>query len=304
MLFGNAQIKEKLLETAHKYAEENGFRLLYGAMVGGISKGLQYQDSDYDTRFLYIRKDFPEKICIPMEMPENKLIFRKYSEDYKVPFEWIPCWEFTSFLQFLLEPALEGRFSTGLYNVVGWTFASPYTWDPYGVGNKLFPLIQKVFYLDYCLEYHKNLMLSLIREKETIVAKDYLYALHSALSIDWMLKFHEYPPVYMRSLLFLSESSEFKKEIEKLIDQANNKANKYLELHSSEKMHETHNKVLTERTLCLDKYLNEIIEKTADFKMKKMQEGDREARRKKVELMYQIVYDSVYKEQNVRGVNG
>ena len=49
MLFGGEKIQTEILRDALMFAEEKGFQLIFGAVVGGCSKGLQYPDSDYDT---------------------------------------------------------------------------------------------------------------------------------------------------------------------------------------------------------------------------------------------------------------
>ena len=76
MLFGTLELQREVLEQAQKYAEKESMKLIFGAMVGSVSKGLHYADSDYDTRFLYLRNDFPEKICVPCEMQEKELVKR------------------------------------------------------------------------------------------------------------------------------------------------------------------------------------------------------------------------------------
>ena len=152
MLFGGTIIQHQIIEDAKKYANENGYELIYGAMVGGISKGLQYSDSDYDTRFLYLNKGQLDKIYLPWNEKEDDLKHRCYFDDK--PYEWIPLWEFTSFIQFLKNPAFDGKVSFGLYNVVGWTFQSPYAWDPYGLQMKICPLLNRAFRSDYFVPYH------------------------------------------------------------------------------------------------------------------------------------------------------
>ncbi len=74
MLYGNNEINKKILEEITLCEMDQGIKVIYGANVGGISKGLQYKDSDYDTRFLYINRDFPEKIYEPQNIIEKEII--------------------------------------------------------------------------------------------------------------------------------------------------------------------------------------------------------------------------------------
>lgn len=73
MLFGSEDFKNNLLNNVAKCEQEQGFRVIYGAVVGSISKGIQYCNSDYDTRFLYINNTFPKEIIIPDSIAEEKL---------------------------------------------------------------------------------------------------------------------------------------------------------------------------------------------------------------------------------------
>ena len=239
MLYGSEERQALVLREAYQYAETIGATLIFGAMVGSVSKNIQYADSDYDTRFLYLRNDFPNKICIPSEMTEDELVKRYYPEDEV--FEWIPFWEATSFLQFLVNPSFKDDFSVGLYNIVGWTFQSPYVWDPYGLQNRLMPLINNIFRSDYEIAYHKK-EIGLYWENiqcERVVAKDYLYAVHAAATIEWSIKYREQPPINLETLLRGLGRREIWAESQKILNQArldartrwNGESNKLQSLH-------------------------------------------------------------------------
>lgn len=299
MLFGNENIRKELLNEVAICEKEQGFKVIFGAMVGSISKGLQYYDSDYDTRFLYINKDFPQRIFVPDEIEEKEIIYRKYFDD--TPYEWIPFWEFSSFLQFLINPMIDGKFSTGLYNVVGWTFLSPYIYDPYGILNKIFPIIQKIFYKDYSIEYHKDLLESFDLDREKIVAKDYVYALHSALTIDWISKYNEYPPIYMRTLLSLDSS--LTEEVEVLWKTARKEAREYIISKGSKQLYESHYNVYIHHVERIDKYIEYVKSFVKDFKGTRMPETLKNDYRNKVQLIYDIVERLMRDEEKVRNVS-
>lgn len=147
------KIQNNILTDALTFAEEKGFQLIFGSMVGGCSKGLQYYDSDYDTRFLYLDKN-ENRIFYPWEEKEDSLKHRKYFDDTVSPYEWIPLWEATFFFQFLKNPSFDGKRSFGLYDIVGWTLQSPYTWDPYGLSAKVMPLVNRIFRKEFYIPYH------------------------------------------------------------------------------------------------------------------------------------------------------
>lgn len=299
MLFGDEKIRQRILQEIATCEKEKGFRVIYGAMVGGISKGLQYCDSDYDTRFLYINDDFPRNIIIPRDVEENKIIYRKYFDSE--PFEWIPFWEFSSFLQFLVDPSIDHKFSNGLYNVVGWTFMSPYNYDPYGLQNKILPLIQNIFYKDYCIVYHKNLLNSFNLENENIVAKDYLYALHAALSINWMMKFNEYPPIYMPTLL--SAEPKLIKEVEKLMQTAQREAREHALKAEKNVLHDSHYKIFTQHNVIIDDFIQCIKDITQKSNYGVLTEKEQDELRRKVNRIYEIVINTIECEEKVKKVN-
>lgn len=299
MLFGSENIRKEILNEVSICEKEKGFKVIFGAVVGSISKGLQCYDSDYDTRFLYVNKDFPQRILIPDEIEEKEIIYRKYFDD--TPYEKIPFWEFSSFLQFLINPMIYRKFSTGLYNVVGWTFLSPYIYDPYGIQNKILPIIQKYFYRDYSLEYHKDLLESFDLENEKIAAKDYVNALHSALTIDWINKYNEYPPVYIRTLLSLDTS--LIEALETLWGMVRKEVRKYVTSTSSEQFCESRYNVYTQHVERIDRYIEQIKSAVKDFKGGRMPADLQRDCRDKVQELYDMIERILNDEEKVRNVS-
>lgn len=219
MLFGNQKIQDKVVADAERFVEADGRKLIYGAMCGSISKGIQMRDSDYDSRFLYIEANFPGTIHVPRHTAETEIIRRYYTDGIQVPYEWIPCWEMTSFIQYLKEPYIEGKLSYGLYNTVGWTLQSPYAWDPYGLQNKLMPLVNSIFEKRYAISYYlEQIDRYWDGEEHEYVVKEYIYAVHAALQIQWALERNSFPPVYLRTLVAAGEEG-LRQEIERLLSQ-------------------------------------------------------------------------------------
>lgn len=217
MLFGNQKIQDMVVTDAKHFVETNGCKLIYGAMCGSISKGIQMRDSDYDSRFLYIEQDFPATVHVPKNTVETEIIRRYYTDGIQVPYEWIPCWEMTSFIQYLKEPYIEGKLSYGLYNTVGWTLQSPYAWDPYGLQNKLMPLVNSIFERKYAIGYYLE-QIDRYWDGKTheYVVKEYIYAIYAALQISWVLEKNSFPPVYFRTLIAVGDEGQ-QQEIERLL---------------------------------------------------------------------------------------
>lgn len=299
MLYGDKEIQERIQNEIAICEKERGIKVIYGAIVGGISKGLQHKDSDYDTRFLYIEKDFPEKIFEPEKVAEKEIIYRKYFDG--TPFEWIPFWEFSSFMQFLINPSIDHKFSTGLYNVVGWTFLSPYNYDPYGIQMKILPLIQKIFHKDYCIAYHKDLLESFPLKEENVFVKKYMYALHAALSINWMYKYNEYPPVYIKTLL--ADEPHMYDEVCKQIKSCQNEAAAFVDKSSEVKLHNTSTTLMMKHLDIVDEYLDMTKKKLESFQVRNLTEEDKVKRLDIIKRIYNIVDLTLCSEEKVKGVN-
>lgn len=304
MLFGSEGFKKDVLEKVFHFAKENKFEVIYGAVVGGISKGLQYYDSDYDTRFLYVNEDFPKKIYIPSECKEKDIVKRFYSEEDETTYEWIPCWELTSFLQYLVVPSINHSFSTGLYNIVGWTLGSPYAWDPYGLQNKLMPLINSIFVRDYILEYHLGMLEDYFNPVEVMVMKDYLYAIYAAMTLQWAMDYNSVTPVYAATLLANVKDERVRKAVIDLIQESKDAALKYMKEQKGHILHSAHYNTFTRHQACIDDYIIGIRERTKEV-LKSSKPISKTTLRENSELvhyMYDIIYQSMH-EQKVRFVN-
>lgn len=293
MLFGSIELQNDVLQQAKEYADLHDMTLVYGAMVGSISKGLQYADSDYDTRFLFLRKDFPEKICIPSEMKETELVKRYYPEG-KV-YEWIPFWELTSFLQFLDKPSFLNDFSVGLYNIVGWTFMSPYIWDPYGLQSKLMPLINMAFNEKYEIKYHKGIIEKYIPEfgRSKVISKSYLNALHAAATIEWSMIFHTSPPIDLQTLLYGLKKEEIWKDASKIVNESRAEARNNLHSVNSQ-LHDSHFTVMTFYSETLENYVMSIYNSIKEDQVLEIEVQSQDTTKDCINDMYKIISNSVY----------
>lgn len=295
MLYGSYELQKEVLDDVFEYSRENNIKPIFGAMVGSISKGLHYADSDYDTRFLYLREDFPDKICIPKEMKEEELVKRYYFQN-KI-YEWIPFWEMTSFLQFLLCPSFKNDFSVGLYNIVGWTFQSPYLWDPYGLQNKLMPLINQIFCEEYEIEYHKIIIEKYSKEfgKETVISKSYLYSVHSAATIEWADRYHVQPPINLQTLLLGLGKRDLWIEVEKILLDARCNVRKNI-VDGKTKMHDSHFVVRTKQNALIEDYVKSIYKKMETKHFKRINKKEDTVI---VNDMYCIIKEAVFSDEKL-----
>lgn len=295
MLFGGKRVQENIVKDALAFAEENGFQLIYGAMVGGCSKGVQYADSDYDTRFLYIDRT-QHRIFYPWEEKEEQLKHRKYFDESVSPYEWIPLWEATSFFQFLKNPAFDGKQSFGLYNIVGWTLQSPYTWDPYGLSAKVMPFVNRVFRKEYYIPYHVEQIRLLWNEGEEIVTKSYIYAIYEALCILYAEKYNVFPPVNMMTLAAMVLDDKLCEDVFGMIRDAQKKAEEYCLSSNDGKLHDSHFVGRLRREEKYDSIIRLAIEKSEKMKKSNISAEVLDAQ---IARIYRIMEEAVYREQKV-----
>ena len=223
MLFGQKYIEDEILEIVEEYGKKNHIKPIFGAMVGSVSRGVHMADSDYDTRFLYLRDDYP-RICDPREIDESELHSRYYPDDVKI-YEFIPFWEFTSFIQFLKEPRFKGcDVSPSLYNLLGWTFYSPFVWDPYGIQNRIMPYMDLCFNREYTIQHHRNLIAKYYDDiqNDEMSVKQYVSCVHSAASIGWAMMYNRRPPINLQSLLYGVKKKDIWNKISVVVESSRN----------------------------------------------------------------------------------
>ncbi len=220
MLYGNKKIRDEIILKAQEFAKQNNVKIIFGANEGSISKGIPYFSSDYDTRFLFVsksffNKDFSKIFDKPVVSEEN-IVYRDHPvRYYSEVFDYeIDLWDCETFFRFLYEPRIGDNYSIDLYHMLGSTLASPFLWDPYGLSNKLLPILNKhinIFNeLNYWEKYFSEKFL-----RPGIGLRLYMDSIHAALSILWILNYKEFPPVYIETLLTMNESNKFPDIIKK-----------------------------------------------------------------------------------------
>lgn len=191
----------------------------------------------------------------------QKFYTNEKSEISGKPWEFIPFWEATSFFQFLKCPKFKDcNESSGLYKIVGWTMKSPYSWDPYGLQMKIVPLIDSIFRADYEIGWYKDeIKRYWSLEKDSMLMKHYMKALHASLCIQWMKNCYGVPPVDKYALIYGNPavSNEFAKEFERFLNQYRSECLTYMNAHADGKLYESHTVLSCEKNGVFDDFIAE-----------------------------------------------
>lgn len=207
MIFGSIEFQKELLKKIREIEIRENITVIYIGIVGSISRGITSLDSDYDVKCLFVRNDSfieQEKRHI-----ESEIRFREF--DNKKVYECIAFWEVSAFINFLAEPYIDSGNKYDLWRNVMWLFMTPYSWDPLGIKEK----IRRDLELCICLEneviYHIKIMGKLLDvEDHTYSRREVLRLLHAFLSIQWIKKRKEIPPINFLSLLSIIPEKELK----------------------------------------------------------------------------------------------
>lgn len=217
MLFGKDSIQEIIINKVKEIEKDRNIKVVFGAMVGSISKEIGRYDSDYDTRFLYLEPGVDYIRNGIENIREEEVHFSYVPDEKDLFFDKIAFWELTSFLSYLVKPVLDGKESNGLYHLVNWTFASPYVWDPYGLSNKLMPFInilfEKKYEIGYLLEFVKFRM-----NQKPLELRYYLYSAYYCVAMEWIKKYNAHAPVSYLCLYAWTNDEELQSTIKKCED--------------------------------------------------------------------------------------
>ncbi|MCM1156748.1 MAG: nucleotidyltransferase domain-containing protein [Roseburia sp.] len=217
MLVGNETALQQLMDQASFIAERENFTLVFAAVQGSISRGLQRYDSDYDIRFLYKRKG-TFKIDDKTAWSEKNVVLRYYPEQDTF-FDKIAFWDIEAFVSFLFTPELDQKgISVGLYNQFFWTFSSPYNWDPYGIAGKIMPIANAVINIKwltaYFIDYVKKILC-----RETLFLRDYIYCILGIWQLMWLHRYRSYPPLDYYTLKYISNDAAITELTDKYVAQ-------------------------------------------------------------------------------------
>ena len=195
-------MRELILEKLKEIEEKEGIRILHAVESGSRAWGFPSPDSDYDVRFIYIRKpeDYLklEKTRDVIELPINDMLdingwdlnktLRLLYGSNPTLFEWMSSpvvYRQTDFLE-KLQPLMDGYFSckSGLHHYLSMA-----------EGN----------YRDYL-------------KGDMVRAKKYFYVLRPILACKWILQKKTKPPMAFRELMESQLDEELKPMVERLLD--------------------------------------------------------------------------------------
>ena len=320
MLYGNRKIQEEILNQVKQFEEKYKKKVVFGSMVGSISKGMERFDSDYDTRFLYfdpiengfrrwdkIESDIEERQIHSCYVPEKRDCYvegndyRDRYQDYSLKdksffYDKIAFWEITSFVNFLRNPRLDNKFSVGLYHIVSWTFNSPFCWDPYGIASKVNSLLDEMFVPEYEIQYYRNYILR-AREKKPMRIREYLYSAYYALAIEYCLKHNKFAPVYFKTLLAMCSQENLVRSILDLEEKYYRSVSEAIS-HGEKYERKMADLFCTDNDEIVDAFINDTLTKVEEYRCENVSNN----RTDYVDEMIEIIFGSLDRPV-VRGVN-
>lgn len=205
MLYGDKNIRNVIMNDAVEIAEKHGFQLVFAAVQGSISRGINRKKSDYDVRFLYKKESMPF-IERKRKYRECESVVRYYPQENKI-YDKIAFWDIETFVSLLINPQLDDKgISVGLYNQFFWTFSSPFIWDPFGLAGKLLPLANGVINKQWLFEYSCQ-YISERNVGDRVLLRDYIYIIAAIWQMDWLIDIGTFPPLWLDSLKVINDDS-------------------------------------------------------------------------------------------------
>lgn len=314
MFYGKEVTWKEILKHAEAIAEEQGMILVYGATMGSISRGIPALDSDYDIRFLFLKKDNPMKVWDPKKCLESDIVYRYFRDknhrtdiDITYVYDRMAFWELTSFLQLLVEPQIgtETWDKNGLYYVVEHTFLSPYTWDPYGIQQKVMPFIYRYAKPEYSVNHFREMIEKAYNNElknGKMGAKDYLDALWAALSLQWIRKNGGPSPVDFGVLLTSVEESDVRKRLERWGQEIIEKCNYTLRVSNSQIRGFSRYNVFCKREDYVERVVSEVYDGAIREEFGRTQDADYEKQYRQVGLLIDAVVREIMNPAKVLNV--
>ncbi len=278
MLYGNKNVRDIILEDVRRFELNGNRKVIFGAMVGSISKGVERYDSDYDTRFLYLDRDGSggyKRWDRLDNLEEKNIHICSYPEDTTGFYDKVAYWEATSFFDFLRNPILDGKYSVGLYHIVGWTIKSPYIHDPYGLSNKIQPLLDAMFRIDYEIGYYRNYIEKCL-SRPNILMREYLYSAYYALAIQYMERHDTFAPYYFDTILAFCENKELAEHILRKKDEYYILTNEMVRNPKNTYKRKMANFLQCERDGIIDRLLYSVLDSTKEYKNMEFKEKGRD----------------------------
>lgn len=171
----------KRLEAIEK---EQGIRVLFAAEAGSRAAGTQWESSDFDVRFLYLR---PREEYLRLDPLPDTL-------EYPLEEGWDLCgWDLRKALQ---------QIHKGSPQLFEWLY-SPVVYRDRDFSRRFAPLMAQWFQPRSAAQHYLGRLktpMKYIPRDEALVVKHWLYAVQFALSARWVMQRRTPPPVSYREL--------------------------------------------------------------------------------------------------------
>ncbi len=227
-------MREKILQEIERIEKTEHVKILYAVESGSRAWGFESKDSDYDVRFIYMRKkedylSIIEKRDV-LEYPINELL------DFS-------GWDLKKAL------LLMTKSNPSLYEWI----ASPIV---YKEDNEFISEFREVAKTHFCKKKSMHHYLNMAKQNflshfkdDTVKIKRYFYVLRPILACKWIEERGEHPPIQFEKLRTIISSKIINKEIENLLDKKKN-SNEY---------------TLEERNSMLDSWIKDKIEYYSEY---------------------------------------
>lgn len=195
-------IEKEINEKLNEIEEKEGVRVLHAIESGSRAWGFASPDSDYDVRFVYMRK---QEDYLRLDEPKDTI---DWQLDEVLD---INGWD--------LKKALK-QFAKGNATLFEWS-GSPIVYRTTDEWARI-KEVSKQYFSEKAAIYHyygtANNTFHEYLQGERVRYKKYFYALRPLLAAMYIEKYHEAPPVLFDELLKLELSPEFRKAIDELLE--------------------------------------------------------------------------------------
>ena len=192
-------ISEKLTEIENK----EDITILHAVESGSRAWGFASPDSDYDVRFIYIRK------------PEYYLKLEKKRDVIELPINDeldINGWDMDKTLRLLYKS------NPTLFE---W-FSSPIIYRKTDFANRISPLLKEYFTASNSIYHYlgtaKSNYIAYIRNKDIVKAKKYFYVLRPLLACQWIMEHQCPPPMLFQKLKNTYIVKQIEADVDFLLD--------------------------------------------------------------------------------------
>ena len=195
-------MQEIIISKLHELEKTENIRVLWAVESGSRAWGFASPDSDYDVRFIYVRRenDYLKlgKRRDVIELPINDMLD-------------INGWDLDKALKLLY------RSNPTLFE---W-LSSPIIYIDGGLRDMIAPVQEKYFSSKKALYHYLSMASGNYREylkSDMVRAKKYFYVLRPILACKWILEKHSNPPMLFTELVESVLDPALKGEIDKLLD--------------------------------------------------------------------------------------